>query len=204
MEKNYKDKDSFIEKEENCTFYPKLNDNYNKRHNIQNRIINGANDNKVLNNNINKKDDNYFEKNQKKQNEIYKQNNFINKYNYNDNDNDNEKKCPFIPNINKIKDIKTIFKDNIYSKFWVMRNKKYINRRLKNINNKKNITNINENHINLFHLKDKLKNNKNNNSLDLNDHKNSHKININYIKKLLHEELQNTKSDEDEIEQEKY
>ena len=40
----------------------------------------------------------------------------------------------FTYKFNNIKDIKTIFKDNEYSKFWVMRNKYYINRRLKNIN----------------------------------------------------------------------
>ena len=45
---------------------------------------------------------------------------------------------------------------------------------------------------------------KNNNSTDLNDHRIPHKMNINYIKNLLHLELQNTKSDEDEIQQEKY
>ncbi len=40
----------------------------------------------------------------------------------------------------------------------------------------------------------------NNNTLDFSDQKTDNKININYIKKLLHEELQKTKSDDEEDE----
>ena len=51
----------------------------------------------------------------------------------------------------------------------------------------------------------KIERNKINNTLDFIENKTDTKININYIKQLLHEELQNTKSDEeDEINQEIY
>ena len=99
-----------------------------------------------------------------------------------------------MPNINKL-NIKTIFKDNDYSKFWLKKNKYYINQRLKNINCKNN-RKKNTIDFQLLNLNEKSNINKLNNSLE-NTQRIPVKININYIKKLLHEELQNTKSDEE-------
>ena len=148
--------------------------------------------------------DNIYNRNQIWKSNITKKNNYINKINET-----NEQKYSFAPNINKNKNIKTIFKENEYSDYWLKHNKYYIHRRLKFINNDNR--NINPINSYLLRLKGKKGNipkterNKNNSTLDFIENKTDTKININYIKQLLHEELQNTKSDEeDEINQEIY
>jgi len=67
-------------------------------------------------------------------------------------------------NINKL-NIKTIFKDNDYSKFWLKKNKYYINQRLKNINCKNN-RKKNTIDFQLLNLNEKSNINKLNNSLE--------------------------------------
>ena len=99
-----------------------------------------------------------------------------------------------------------MFQDNNYSHYWLKHNKYYIHRHLKFINNKDNLNNIKQiNPINsyLSNVKGKnnylTKNNRNKVNNTLNSEQRSEaKVNINYIKKLLHEELQNTKSDEED------
>ena len=192
-----------LEKEDKeCTFFPKLNDNYNNRHINRTKKINGI---KIVNNNKEKKDENNFDniynRNKNWKNNISKKNEFINKIN-----NKEEEKYSFIPNINKNKNIGLIFKDNNYSHYWLKHNKYYIHRHLKFINNKDNLNNINQiNPINSYLSNVKGKNNyltkinrnKVNNTLN-SEQISEAKVNINYIKKLLHEELQNTKSDEED------
>ena len=198
---NYKE--SLLEKEDKeCTFFPKLNDNYNNRHINRIKKINGI---KIVNNNKDNNDENNFDtiynRSKKWKNNISKKNEFINKINDKE-----EQKYSFIPNINKSKNINLIFKDNNYSNYWLKHNKSYINRRLKFINNNiDNLNNTNPFNSYLSNLKERngyssnINGNKANNTLD-SEQKTEAKININYIKKLLHEELQNTKSeDEDEI-----
>ena len=82
---------------------------------------------------------------------------------------------------------------------------------MKFINYNKDNRNINPINSYLLRLKEKkgniskIERNKNNNTLDFTENKTDIKFNVNYIKQLLHEELQNTKSDEeDEINQEIY
>ena len=153
---------SLLEQEDKeCTFFPKINDDYNNRYIHRIKNIN-------KNQNLNYK---------KEKNNYEKAENFS-----------------FMPNINKL-NIKTIFKDNDYSKFWLKKNKYYINQRLKNINCKNN-RKKNTIDFQLLNLNEKSNINKLNNSLE-NTQRIPVKININYIKKLLHEELQNTKSDEE-------
>ena len=142
--------------------------------------------------------DNIYNRNQKWQNNVSKKKNFIKLVNK------SEEKCSFIPSVNKKKNLNLIFQDSDYYNYWLKRNKYYIHRHLKFINCNKNINDNNNNNNNIELLiknNDDLikKNNKNkmNNSLDFIEQRIPTKININYIKKMLHEELQNTKSDDE-------
>ena len=196
---NYKD--SLIEKEEKeCTFFPKLNDNYNNRHvhRIKTNMITTINGNSLNDIQVIKEefeDDNIYNRNQKWQNNVSKKKNFIKLVNKSD------EKYSFIPSVNKKKNLNLIFGDKDYYNYWLKRNKHYIHRHLKFINCNKNINDNNNNIELLAKNNDDLikKNNKNkmNNSLDFIEQRIPIKININYIKKMLHEELQNTKSDDE-------
>lgn len=190
---NYKD--SLREKEDKeCTFSPKLNDNYNKKYIIRiKRVEKNNNENKKANNSVEIKDkineDNIYNRNQKWKNLISKRNNIIKKE-------DKYEKFSFAPDINKIKNINLIFKDNSYSNYWLKHNKFYISRRLKFINNNQNNITISNYYLSNTRNRKKISIEKINHSLDNNDRKIKEKLNINYIKKLLHEELQSTKLDD--------
>lgn len=200
---NYKD--SLLEKEEKeCTFFPNINDNYytrkfqNKKE-IKNK--NRNNDIKITNIKRNNQGNNYetiYSRGLQWRNNICKKNLFIKK------DNEDDEKFSFKPNINKTQNIGKVFQDNNYSDYWIKHNKDYIYRRLKNINkDKKDMNTFNSYLLNLKLINEnssKKEKNKNNRTFDINinEQKVGQKININYIKKLLHEELQNTKSEDED------
>ena len=186
--KNYKL--SKIEKEDKedkeCTFFPKLNHKYNHR-NIDRPQT-------VANNKEDNCDSIY------KRNQLWKEN-FTKKNNYYNNVNKkSDEKYSFAPNINKKQNLISMFKDNEYSHYWLKHNKYYIHRRLKFINhNKNNISNINSCCLTLKDNNDLLnkKYGENRiNNVNPNVQIAQKKININYIKKLLREELQNIEIDD--------
>ena len=192
---NYKD--SLIEKEDKeCTFSPKLNDNYNKRHIHRIKRIIKKTNNSIEVKNISD-EDSIYSRNQKWKNVVFNKKKIIKLE-------DKEEKFPFAPDINKGKNINLIFKDNDYSNYWLRHNKLYINRRLRCINNNQNTNNaatINSYLSNMGDKNHKRNIDQNNHSLDNNDQREERKIDINYIKKLLHEELQNTKNEDIEDEE---
>lgn len=190
-------KDTKLENDtKECTFFPKLNNKYNNKHVYRlNKNIKKKGKQKeeikIINNNILENEpndyDSFYNRNILWQNNISKRNNYINK---------DEEKYSFKPKINKKKNLSLIFMDNDYSDYWLRHNKHYIYHRLKFINYKENKIYLNSSTLRENYISQYLNNNKESNLLNLNNNKRI-KININYIKRLLHEELQNTKSDDE-------
>ena len=183
--KNYKP--SRIEKEEKedkeCTFFPKLNDKYNHR-NIDRpqTVANNKEDN----------NDSIYKRNQLWKENVAKRNNYYNNVNK-----IGDEKYSFAPNINKKQNLISMFKDNEYSNYWIKHNKYYIRRRLKFINlNRNNVSSVNSCSLTFRDNNDLLNKKYGKNNVNPNVQINQKKININYIKKLLREELQNIEIDD--------
>ena len=187
-QKNYKlikiEKEDKEDKE--CTFFPKLNHKYNHRNLDRPQTVG------------NNKDDNYdsiYKRNQLWKENVTKKNNYYNNVNKKD-----DEKYSFVPNINKKPNFSSMFKDSQYSNYWLKHNKYYIHRRLKFINyNKNNISSLNSCCLTLRDNNDLLNKKYGENRIN-NAEPNlqiaQKKININYIKKLLREELQNIEIDD--------
>jgi hypothetical protein len=186
--KNYKlskiEKESQEDKE--CTFFPKVNHKYNYRSiDRPQTVANNKKDNRA----------NIYKRNQLWKESVTKKNNYYNNVNKK-----GDEKYSFVPNINKKQNFITMFKDNEYSNYWLNHNKFYIHRRLKFINhNKNNISSLNSCYLTLKDNNDLLNKKYGENRINyLNPNVQiaPKKVNINYIKKLLREELQNIEIDD--------
>jgi len=183
--KNYKLSKIELEDKEDkeCTFFPKLNHKYNHRNNDRPQTVTN---NKEDNN------DSIYKRNQMWKEKVTKRNKYYNNVNKKDNE-----KYSFAPNINKKQNFISMFKDNEYSNYWLKHNKYYIHRRLKYINNNRNnISSLNSYCLTLKENNNLLNKRYDKNNVNPNMQINQKKISINYIKKLLREELQNINIDD--------
>jgi len=183
--KNYKLSKIELEDKEDkeCTFFPKLNHKYNHRNNDRPQTV--ANNREDYNDSI-------YKRNQMWKENVTKRNKYYNNVNKKDNE-----KYSFAPNINKKQNFISMFKDNEYSNYWLKHNKYYIHRRLKYINNNRNnISSLNPYCLTLKENNNLLNKRYDKNNINHNTQINQKKININYIKKLLREELQNIEIDD--------
>ena len=187
--KNYKlskiekeDKEDKEDKE--CTFFPKLNHKYFHR-NIDRP--------QTFTNNKEDNCDTIYKRNQLWKENVTKRNNYYNNVNKK-----TDEKYSFAPNINKKQNLVSMFKDNEYSNYWLKHNKYYIHRRLKFINNNKNnISALNSCCLTLRDNNSILNKKNGENKIVVNPNQIIQKnININYIKKLLREELQSIEIDD--------